>query len=173
MANKGLIACIGVSTIIAAGVITSILGQTSKLESQLRAAQNTQAQPVIQQTQEVISTPQPQAQYPQYPQNQQIPYSNNSSNIRSDLPPQNVLLGYTAEAVPVITQHWHQGYATIPRPAGTVVRWALGKTPYIPEKRRVPVGPVIHSQLGYQMQYKPIYTSEPRQIPAPPEPGLR
>jgi len=169
MKNKGLIACIGASTIIAAGIVTSLLGQTSKLERQLKAAQ-TQQTTYQQPTQEVIPTPQPQAQYAQ---NQQIPYSNNSSNISSDLPPQNVLLGYTAEAVPVITQHWHQGYATIPRPAGTVVRWALGKTPYIPERRRVPVGPVIHSQLGYQMQYKPIYTSQPRQIPAPPQPGLR
>ncbi|MFA5258807.1 MAG: hypothetical protein WC979_06235 [Candidatus Pacearchaeota archaeon] len=171
MANKGLITCIGASTIIAAGVITSLLGQTNKLENQLKAAQTQQATYQTQ-TPEVISTPQPQSQYvPDQP----MP----ASRISSDLPPQNVLLGYTAETVPVITQHWHQGYATVPRPAGTVVRWALGKTPYIPERRRVPVGPVIHSHLGYQIQFKPIVTSMPRtnqpqyQLPPPPQPGFR
>ena len=175
MANKGLITCIGGATILTAGIVTSMLGNSNKLENSLKPQtqqsvyqnydnnQNrsviryvdSKAQPIgdaidlrelnnsripIRNVQEVISAPIP-------------------SQIQSDLPPQTQLIGYTQETVPVITQHWHQGYGIIPRPVCTFFRWLFGVRPYIPEWRRVPTAPVLHSQIEYQIQIKPIVSN--------------
>jgi len=187
MANKGLIASIGAGIILATATITSLLGQNNKLENQLKS----QAKTSYQNTPEVIPTPMPENRNTQSEQYTQAPLPI-PSKINSDLLPQTQLIGYTAENVPVITQHWNQNYEIIPRPISTTLRWAVGARPIIPEWRRVPTGPVLHSQVQWQTTYKPIYTSaQPQEaqpqyimpaprpcgpikaIPAPPIPHFR
>lgn len=140
--------------------------KTHSIEEAIDLKRSNNSRVPITNVQEIIPAPMPEQNNisPYYQQQFAQPFQQpmpSPSRIQSDLPTQNILIGYQLESVPQIVQTWcYKNIVTTPMPIATALRAVLGIRPVIPDWRKATV-PYLRSHIVWNQVAKPVYTSAP------------